>query len=386
MTESDWLNCQSPERLLSLTPLQLDERRWRLLACGVCRQFARCDGDESLQAALAAAEAFADDEITGKQLATVQRRAQRLAVALTQTALGIMEAWRQCHDQATREQLADQGAEACRHAATARLLAACADLTPDAVFHGFGQTGPEGLLLEGFRGQLVEDHPAVVHDILGNPFRRHVIDSLWLTWRDGFIPGLAGAIYTDQRFEDMPILGDALEDAGCADRGILDHCHGSGPHARGCWLLDSILGRTAPPRAVASEPLLKVWPEKYSTPLDPVIGTGVAQGGATWVSLRLESSRQAEPVRFVSEVDPADLDAEVQPLLGWILTTVQDTLRAVLATFAPRNRPLAGASLTLLRAVIAPATRSEETLASATRDALERALHEAVLVPLEVRL
>jgi hypothetical protein len=54
---------------------------------------------------------------------------------------------------------------------------------------------------------------------------------------------LAGAIYESRRFEDMPILADALEDAGCADLEILGHCRGTGPHARGCWVLDLILGR-----------------------------------------------------------------------------------------------------------------------------------------------
>ena len=39
----------------------------------------------------------------------------------------------------------------------------------------------------------------------------------------------------------MPILGDALEEAGCADADVLAHCRGNGPHARGCWLVDFLL-------------------------------------------------------------------------------------------------------------------------------------------------
>jgi hypothetical protein len=42
----------------------------------------------------------------------------------------------------------------------------------------------------------------------------------------------------------LAILGDALEDAGCTDRAILDHCRGPGPHVRGCWVVDLILGRS----------------------------------------------------------------------------------------------------------------------------------------------
>jgi hypothetical protein len=46
-----------------------------------------------------------------------------------------------------------------------------------------------------------------------------------------------------QAFAVLRLLGDALEDAGCTDPAILDHCHGPGPHVRGCWVVDLILGK-----------------------------------------------------------------------------------------------------------------------------------------------
>ena len=52
-----------------------------------------------------------------------------------------------------------------------------------------------------------------------------------------------GAMYAAKRFRDMPILGDALEEAGCADEALLAHCRGPGPHVRGCWAVDLILGK-----------------------------------------------------------------------------------------------------------------------------------------------
>jgi hypothetical protein len=55
--------------------------------------------------------------------------------------------------------------------------------------------------------------------------------------------GIAEAIYADRRFEDLPILADALEEAGCTDDAILRHCRGPGPHMRGCHVLDLILGK-----------------------------------------------------------------------------------------------------------------------------------------------
>ena len=54
---------------------------------------------------------------------------------------------------------------------------------------------------------------------------------------------LARAIYDDKSFADMPVLGDALEDAGCDDEEALDHCRNHPLHARGCWVLDAILCR-----------------------------------------------------------------------------------------------------------------------------------------------
>jgi hypothetical protein len=53
---------------------------------------------------------------------------------------------------------------------------------------------------------------------------------------------MAQAIQAEGRFEDLPILADALEEAGCTDPRVLDHCRSPGSHARGCWLVDLILG------------------------------------------------------------------------------------------------------------------------------------------------
>jgi hypothetical protein len=54
---------------------------------------------------------------------------------------------------------------------------------------------------------------------------------------------LAKAAYTDRAFDRLPILADALEEAGCTDAEVLAHCRGEGPHVRGCWVVDLILGK-----------------------------------------------------------------------------------------------------------------------------------------------
>jgi hypothetical protein len=83
----------------------------------------------------------------------------------------------------------------------------------------------------------------LLRDLIGNPFRPLNIDPSWLSWRDGTIPKMAQAIYDEYAFDRLPILADALEDAGCTDVAILEHCRGEGPHVRGCWVVDLLLGK-----------------------------------------------------------------------------------------------------------------------------------------------
>ena len=86
---------------------------------------------------------------------------------------------------------------------------------------------------------------AVVRDVFGNPFRPARVDPAWLAWEGGTVRKLAEGVYQDQGFDRLPVLADALEEAGCAVRTLLDHCRGPGPHVRGCWAVDLILGRGA---------------------------------------------------------------------------------------------------------------------------------------------
>ena len=65
----------------------------------------------------------------------------------------------------------------------------------------------------------------------------------WLTWEGGLVRGLAEAIDEERAWDRMPILADALEDAGCAEPALLDHLRQAEGHARGCWALDLLLGR-----------------------------------------------------------------------------------------------------------------------------------------------
>jgi hypothetical protein len=83
----------------------------------------------------------------------------------------------------------------------------------------------------------------LLREMVMNEFRPVTVDPLWLAWNDAAIPRLAAGIYHDRAFDHLPILADALEDAGCDNTDILDHCRGPGPHVRGCWVIDLLLGK-----------------------------------------------------------------------------------------------------------------------------------------------
>jgi hypothetical protein len=83
---------------------------------------------------------------------------------------------------------------------------------------------------------------ALLRDLSGNPFRPVVLKPSWLRANCGVVRQMAAAIYEQGHFEDLPVLADALDDAGCAQADLLAHCRGPEEHARGCWAVDLLLG------------------------------------------------------------------------------------------------------------------------------------------------
>jgi len=85
--------------------------------------------------------------------------------------------------------------------------------------------------------------------IIGNPFRPVAVDPGWLDANGGVVRNIVQGIHNEQRYGDLPFLGDALEDAGCTNTDLLDHCRGPGPHFRGCWAVDLLLRAGGPLRS-----------------------------------------------------------------------------------------------------------------------------------------
>jgi len=114
-------------------------------------------------------------------------------------------------------------------------------------FLGLGHPDPWEVA-EAVAHDLCEESPDFLHaafvnarDIFGNPFRPVVVDPIWFT---PTAVAIASSIYQDRAFDRLPILADALENAGCADANILLHCRQPGEHVRGCWAVDPVLGKS----------------------------------------------------------------------------------------------------------------------------------------------
>jgi hypothetical protein len=101
--------------------------------------------------------------------------------------------------------------------------------------------------LEAAEGVLFAVVPDVaihaMREVIGNPFRPVAINPAWLNWNDGTVRKVAQAIYDERAFDRLPILADALEEAGCTNTDILNHCRQPRNHVRGCWVVDLILGK-----------------------------------------------------------------------------------------------------------------------------------------------
>jgi hypothetical protein len=96
---------------------------------------------------------------------------------------------------------------------------------------------------------LAQDAPAWSPHLTGlmreiwHPFQAPAVEPAWRSSNSGAAIQLAQGIYADRAFDRLPILADALEDGGCTNADILNHCRQPGEHVRGCWCVDLVLGR-----------------------------------------------------------------------------------------------------------------------------------------------
>jgi hypothetical protein len=214
MTEAEWLACTDPAPMFGLLHGKASDRKLRLFAVACCRRIWNLIPNGACRQAVEISERYADGAMRSTELeaarATIGARPSRRLYG------GRMSG----RTAAVRATIAS--AEDAAHAA-ARAARAAVQRTKE-----MEKRGQSDLL----------------RCVFGNPFRLlFPIPQAILAWNDGTVQKIAQAIYDQRAFDCLPILADALEEAGCDNKDILAHCRGPGPHARGCWLIDLLLGK-----------------------------------------------------------------------------------------------------------------------------------------------
>jgi hypothetical protein len=250
MTEAEWLTCTDPMRML-IVLTKASERKLRLFSCACCRHVWHLLPDDANRALVAAIEdcpdaarradptsgTLAGDPTVNEALYASSRGEDKLAAPWCYWAvknLGRsfykMSAWESAtivvwHVAQTLQTEDEIAAEEDIQAVGRVVDRRYSELTPIRSAEGATQT-------------------ALLREVFGNPFREVTINPSWLAWNDATVSKIAHAIYEERAFDRLPILADALEDAGCDDADILAHCRSGGPHVRGCWVVDLLLGKS----------------------------------------------------------------------------------------------------------------------------------------------
>ena len=248
MTEAEWLASNDPDQMLRFmgekhgaNRTKAGRRKMRLFGCASCRQLWGHMADPRSRYAVEVAERLADGQLSETELedARMQAMEARRAVAL------------RIHERTFRRELEPKAVVLARGMLPdddrTAAQAAAAILEPEAgnfawagLTFGCTQNCAEYPIV--FRRRSWE--AGALRCLFGNPFRSVKTDLTWLAWNGGAIPKIAETMYDDRAFDRIPLLADALEDAGCTDADILAHCRDPGPHVRGCWVIDLLLGKT----------------------------------------------------------------------------------------------------------------------------------------------
>jgi hypothetical protein len=215
MTEAQWLASTDPRPMLEFLRDKASDRHLRLFACAYARVL-RGYWHLGPGAAVTVAERYADGLASDQDLAS-ERRGAPFPGMYSEWVLALSAydgAW-QPVDWLT----------------SARDLM---KIDPDALRHF-----PFPL------DDVVQRAVLLLRDIFDSlPFRPVNIAPDVLAWNDSTVGRIAEGIYDERAFDRLPMLADALLDAGCDAAELLGHCRSAGPHVRGCWVVDTILGKT----------------------------------------------------------------------------------------------------------------------------------------------
>jgi hypothetical protein len=255
MTEQDWFSCTEPQQMVKFLREggTGSERKCRLFACASARRIWHLLADQRLGEAIAVSERHADGRATDRDLGAAVGAAHRARRKRD-------DAWRAAYDAARyRPGRGFSNADsAVLYAISAVGSAVVPVVPPTAVSYFEGdrlvtEEIPMSPARAAWNAAVASEKAAqavLLRDVFGALFHPVPIDPAWLAWNDGTVVKLAQAAYEHR---DLPsghldttrlgILADALEEAGCSAPDILGHLRGPGPHVRGCWAVDLLLGK-----------------------------------------------------------------------------------------------------------------------------------------------
>jgi hypothetical protein len=236
VNEQEWARCDDAQSMLELLGERASDRKLRLLSCAYCRARWHWLGnpDQRIVRCVEAVEGFTDGLISASELSAARAGA----------AVALGESW-------------DAAPGDSYLAGNVRIAEAAVRAAEGSTSWIAGRKTTGGMpavpLLEALVRLSREEAPGLatlLRDLFGDPVRPVTVHPGWLAYHNGIVPRLAQAAYAERQFPDgtldyarLALVGDALEDAGCADVWLLGHLRVAGAHVRGCWALDLILSK-----------------------------------------------------------------------------------------------------------------------------------------------
>jgi hypothetical protein len=220
MTEEEWLSTASTRELIDSVKDLSRQRRLRLLSCALCRHYEGLIRHDRVRIALDRAERFADGELRDSTLDKWRHDVAKIENDTRRSHLPVADIY---------------GAVelACGNSRIRSYSESWTYLVAFFLDHQKDRSGASQVEVVCRR---------LLRDIFGNPFRPVSFDP---EWRTSTAVALAQQMYDSRDFSAMPILADALQDAGCENEEVLDHCRAAdGVHVRGCWVVDLVLGKS----------------------------------------------------------------------------------------------------------------------------------------------
>jgi hypothetical protein len=253
VNESEWLSSTDPSRMLAyLTAMNsavgvgespypvphTSDRKPRLFACACCRAVWNLLTDPRSRKAVEVAERCADGEVERLEVPWLDWRDG------TRDVPDWLREWSPCASNPT------EAARRCCNNPT--LAAAQAALLRDVVGNPWRPVVPERAYLTDATARARVS--AAAHAAWeggprgrqGDELYRRAVDGMVFrqTWLTPTVLRIARGVYADRDWVALPVLADALQEAGCEDEQVLGHLRGPGPHCRGCFVLDLLLGKS----------------------------------------------------------------------------------------------------------------------------------------------